>query len=189
MTIDEAIKFCEEGSKSIWNDRLTTSGRAWQQMAEWLKELKTYREAPDVVARGMIKECFDSFSKDTDATAIDCINRSEIVTSMPCEDVISRQATVESLAKVADFLNDRKSGLGYPYIMAALFIQDNKDEFPSVTPQQNMGQWLIKRIDNYDHAICSVCGDDSYLSPEWDALELYKYCPSCGAKMENEGSK
>ena len=52
--------------------------------------------------------------------------------------------------------------------------------------QPKMGRWLIKRIDNYDHAICSVCGDDSYLSPEWDALELYKYCPNCGCAMIGE---
>jgi len=51
------------------------------------------------------------------------------------EDCISRQATVERLCKVADFMNEKRSGLGSPYIMAALFIQDNKDEFPSVTPK------------------------------------------------------
>ena len=44
MTIDDAIKLCEEGSKSIWNGRQTESGKAWQQMAEWLKELKQLRE-------------------------------------------------------------------------------------------------------------------------------------------------
>lgn len=50
--------------------------------------------------------------------------------------------------------------------------------------QPKMGKWLIKRVVDYDHAVCSVCGDDSYLSPEWDALELYKYCPNCGSKMQ-----
>lgn len=47
-----------------------------------------------------------------------------------------------------------------------------------------MGKWLIKNVGDSEHAICSVCGDDSYLSPEWDALELYKYCSNCGAKMQ-----
>lgn len=58
----------------------------------------------------------------------------------PCEDAISRQATVERLCKVAEFMNEKRNGLGSPYVMAALFIQDNKGEFPSVTPKQKMGQ-------------------------------------------------
>lgn len=53
----------------------------------------------------------------------------------PCEDCISRQATVKRLCKVAEFMNEKRNGLGSPYVMAALFIQDNKDEFPSVTPK------------------------------------------------------
>lgn len=58
----------------------------------------------------------------------------------------------------------------------------------SVVPEHRMGKWLIKRVGDNDHAICSVCGDDSYLSPEWDALELYKYCPNCGSdNREAEG--
>lgn len=44
MTIDEAIKLCEEGSKSTWNGHQTTSGKSWHQMAEWLEELKQLRE-------------------------------------------------------------------------------------------------------------------------------------------------
>lgn len=59
----------------------------------------------------------------------------------PCDDCISRQATVERLCKVADFMNEKRKGLGSPYIMAALFIQDNKDEFPSVTPKEKIG-WI-----------------------------------------------
>ena len=57
----------------------------------------------------------------------------------PCEDAISRQATVERLCKIAEFMNEKRDGLGSPYVMAALFIQDNKDEFPPVTPQPKTG--------------------------------------------------
>ena len=68
MTIDEAIKLCGEGSKDTWNGHQTRNGEIWQQMAEWLKELKTYREAPYVVARATIKEYLDRFGKDTNVT-------------------------------------------------------------------------------------------------------------------------
>ena len=45
----------------------------------------------------------------------------EALKQEPCDDCISRQATVERLCKVADFMNEKRSGLGSPYIMAALF--------------------------------------------------------------------
>ena len=54
MTIDEAIKLCEEGSKSTWNGRQTTSGKSWQQMAEWLKDYKRLLEQ---------EPCDDAISK------------------------------------------------------------------------------------------------------------------------------
>ena len=49
MTIDEAIKLCEEGSKSTWNGHQTTSGKSWQQMAEWLKDYKRLLGAIDAI--------------------------------------------------------------------------------------------------------------------------------------------
>ena len=98
----------------------------------------------------------------------------------PCEDAISRQATVERLCKLADFMNKKREGLGSPYIMAALFIQDNKNEFPSVNPQQT-GHWKRISIDKYsEHAKywyrCDRCGKDNLGNTDW--------CPNCGAKMD-----
>ena len=147
-------------------------------------------------------------------------------------DLISRQATVERLCKVADFMNEKREGLGSPYIMAALFIQDNKNEFPSVThagkqescedaisrqaaidtienwlscddyndaerhimramqsvlydlppvtPTEKVGQWIKTTGENgVTSAVrCSECGfeDNRYM--------LFRYCPNCGAKMQ-----
>ena len=51
-------------------------------------------------------------------------------------DCISREATVKRLCNLAEYMNEHKKNSGDPYIMAALFIQDNKTEFPSVTPQE-----------------------------------------------------
>ena len=97
----------------------------------------------------------------------------------PCEDAISRQAAVERLCKVAEFMNEKRDGLGSPYVMAALFIQDNKEEFPSVTPKQRTGHWIKDDITErskgaYKHK-CDRCG--AY------HRTMYDYCPSCGAKM------
>ena len=42
MTIDEAIDFCNEKSKNI---KLRTEPKTFEQIAEWLEELKTNRIA------------------------------------------------------------------------------------------------------------------------------------------------
>lgn len=48
MTIDEAIEFCKEKSKNI---KLRTEPKTFEQIAEWLDELKQYR------AIGTVEEC------------------------------------------------------------------------------------------------------------------------------------
>ena len=40
MTLDEAIEFCNEKSKNI---KLRTEPKTFEQIAEWLEELKSYR--------------------------------------------------------------------------------------------------------------------------------------------------
>lgn len=44
MTLDEAIKHAEE----VANSQCSECGEEHQQLAEWLKELKAYREAEQV---------------------------------------------------------------------------------------------------------------------------------------------
>lgn len=93
-------------------------------------------------------------------------------------DCIDREATVKRLCKVAEFMNEKRNGLGSPYIMAALFIQDNKDEFPSVQPEQRTGHWIVMTDNNGLHPsyFCSVCGTQEGKG--------YGFCPNCGAKMQ-----
>lgn len=79
-------------------------------------------------------------------------------------DCISREATVKRLCNLAEYMNEHKENSGDPYIMAALFIQDNKTEFPSVTPQEprwipvseklpeDSGEYLVSVIDEYNEA-------------------------------------
>ena len=109
----------------------------------------------------------------------------------PCEDCISRQATVERLCKIAEFMNEKRNGLGSPYVMAALFIQDNKDEFPPVTPQPKIGHWIGHRehcenlgvmpsgLGAYEWCSNCDCGIDVR---EWHRNN-YNYCPNCGCRM------
>ena len=48
MKLDEAIEFCKEKSKNI---KLRTEPKTFEQIAEWLEELKQYR------AIGTVGEC------------------------------------------------------------------------------------------------------------------------------------
>ena len=106
------------------------------------------------------------------------VDGSIITEQEPCDDCISREATVERLCKVAEFMNEKRAGLGSPYVMAALFIQDNKEEFPSVTPQPKMGRWID--IDD-SKSECSICGHREF--NERFLFEDINFCAKCGAKM------
>ena len=54
MKLDEAIEFCKEKSKNI---KLRTEPKTFEQIAEWLEELKQYREI------GTVEECKNSVLK------------------------------------------------------------------------------------------------------------------------------
>ena len=54
MTLDEAIEFCKEKSRNI---KLRTEPKTFEQIAEWLEELKQYR------AIGTVEECKNSVLK------------------------------------------------------------------------------------------------------------------------------
>ena len=99
----------------------------------------------------------------------------------PCEDTISRQATAERLCKLAAYINERRRGAGSPYVMAALFIQDNKDEFPPVTPKPETGHWIYKIHGGFHEQgdwYCSHC-DYQFNYGNGHA----EFCPKCGHKM------
>ena len=91
-------------------------------------------------------------------------------------DCISREATVKRLCNLAEYMNEHKENSGDPYIMAALFIQDNKTEFPSVTPQEPRWIPTSERLpeekdysrcaENYDGAVY-WCTDKGVIGIGW----------------------
>jgi hypothetical protein len=160
MTLDEAIKHCEEiaedhdklrkryddasGYSRSHNESIRTNdakkhekcGQDFRQLAGWLKELKAYKEQE------------------------------------PCEDAISRQAVLDAMYELCN----TEETLGEnpwrdnPHIDV---IIDAIGDLPSVTPQQKVGKWEIVTCDLY---MCSKCyGKYTYKS---------NFCPNCGAKME-----
>ena len=91
----------------------------------------------------------------------------------PCKDAISRDA-VHKLRK-------------YVWVGGIQTVSlDDIDELPSVTPSRHKGRWIkvIDEVNEYGsetyHYECSECGSNK---SGWGE---YKYCPNCGAEMENQ---
>lgn len=91
----------------------------------------------------------------------------------PCEDAVSREEVLNCLE------------WQYPDKLPRTKIM----ELPPVMPKQRTGKWITqdhnKRAGNistcvYYYPICSKCGKVG--------IETYKYCPHCGAKM-NQSDK
>ena len=98
----------------------------------------------------------------------------EALEQEPCEDAISRQATLEPY-KV---LNDTDT-------LCVALIRANIMQQPPVTPQKKTGRW-IKRESGIVLFECSVCKDGYIDQPTCMGKPMFKYCPSCGEKMEVE---
>ena len=181
MTNEEAIKMLK--SKM---DGHTDTSYEWAETVRMAIAALEAEPCSDAISRqaalNMQYRIDDSVTLSTrDVVNVEDIEELPSVTpkAEPCDDAISRQATVERLCKVAEFMNEKRDGLGSPYVMAALFIQDNKDEFPSVNPNPKTGHWIKTISENgITSAVrCSECGfeDNRYM--------LFRYCPNCGTYM------
>lgn len=86
----------------------------------------------------------------------------------PCENAISRLIVQEEISK--SIALKENSHQMYKRIQA----------IPPVTPQQNVGKWMIHPNGVYAHLVCSKC----LTNAPYDCKT--NYCPNCGAKMEVE---
>ena len=91
-----------------------------------------------------------------------------------CEDAVSRRAVLD---KAWDVPYDGK------YIQV-VDVGDIKD-LPPVTPAREKGKWINRSSTScgirYVASECSCCHKKTFF--DCDEL-LYRYCPNCGAKME-----
>jgi len=198
MTLDEAIIHCEEvaetnericatklsvGLPDIYNhkDEAKKCADEHRQLAKWLIELKQYKDAsnhPETVTEfaDRCRECGAKYGK--------------LLKQEPCDDAISRQALIDALVNATDIAErcgtvDKEESKRY----LSEFIRWIKG-FPPVIPQQRTGWWKA-----FTHS--AYHGNDEDGEPIWREVTVYhcnlcnrrtvikeKYCPSCGAKME-----
>ena len=108
----------------------------------------------------------------------------------PCEDAISRKSVLSKIKEVCfskewvQFRVDKGSNGQRDFLINYI------EQLPSVTPQQKTGHW-IGRFHGFPPeptTVCSECGFDRdfYIRPI--GFDELKFCPNCGAKMqESEG--
>ncbi len=128
MTLDEAIKHCQEVADEQEklckiNDPYNFSQPKWKecaaehrQLAEWLKDYKRLKEQ---------EPCAD------------CVSRKDV------EDMIFRMGSVEELE--IDFAK-------------LLLMRRELKKLPSVKPTAQKGRWVHHNDDHYDWMECSFCG-------------------------------
>lgn len=130
---------------------------------EAIKEVKNYDNYPN----GISKECRDYIVSVLDQeTCEDCWSKKEVV------DIINRQR-----------FGIQKISMG--------IIKEKLEALQSVTPTRKKGKWIcVHHIENkitYDSWKCSECQRDFNTEEESMVyFDEYKYCPNCGAEMENE---
>lgn len=162
ITLDEAIKHCEEVAEELRNvdmgelDALYCGdteciearkndciecANEHKQLAEWLKELKQFKEQE------------------------------------PCKDCISR---VEALKMIDD--------INIPEDMSVFEIKSHIGveigTLPPATPKRKVGEWIKKNNDYFDWYECSECGYGSDGEMKYNRLcdVRTKFCPDCGSQ-------
>ena len=90
------------------------------------------------------------------------------------DDLISRQAAI-------DFIKEHSHPVRYDNTsieqgMTITGIEEALNEMPNIQSKQKTGQWLINSNGYYPY--CSICKNEP------QNRVMTKYCPNCGAKME-----
>ena len=163
MTLDEAIKHCEEVAEELRNvdmgelDALYCGdteciearkndciecANEHKQLAEWLKELKQFKEQKS------------------------------------CEDTVNRQSVLD---------------INFKQIMLttanpAEMIRQKVKALPPATPKRKVGEWIKKNNDYFDWYECSECGYGSDGEMKYNRLcdVRTKFCPDCGSQNLKE---
>lgn len=161
MTLDEAIKHCEEVAEELRNvdmgelDALYCGdteciearkndciecANEHKQLAEWLIELKQFKEQES------------------------------------CEDVVSREEAIRVLKENCSHWDTN--------VMLIDIATDLLKKLPSVTPTRKKGEWIKKNNDYFDWYECSECGYGSDGEMKYNRLcdVRTKFCPDCGSQ-------
>lgn len=157
MTLDEAIIHAEE----VADSRCDECGREHNQLAEWLKELKAYKEQEpyqkDCRLCKEFDECENGKKGHENGTSIG-YSIGECKDYEPCDDAVIRKAV---LKRIAQFSTEEGSSV----VCQPLYSDVNN--MPSVTPSRqwipvserlpNKSQWVLVTNEDYQEPIEIMC--------------------------------
>ena len=177
ITLDEAIKHCKEVAEKneemcrveelmglgLQNAEMMKCAREHKQLAEWLTELKQFKEQ---------EPCKDVMAIHTQGLA-------EGIRCAMCTNSIKSDRGCDGGCIFDEDMYKNVVDTIRNYIV------------PPATPIRKVGEWIKKNNDYFDWYECSECGYGSEgemrYSREYDVRT--NYCPKCGTQMlevENE---
>jgi hypothetical protein len=144
----------------------------------------TREEAIAYFKRHIDLYCVTGICREAEEMAIKALNQE------PCDDATSRQAVIDMCKKEIDHISknwqnyhspsEAKSGFAY--------IATNIYDLPPVNPQPKSGHWIGIDEEPHEDYECDKCGYVvSTYAANIEPHTEYKYCPNCGAKMEEVG--
>ncbi len=181
MTLDEAIKYFEE-MVEIGEIYEINKGmlEEYRQLAEWLKELKAYREqGGDAINRQAVLEYIEGSDAELGHSS-----ENELV----CQDIKELPPVTPQPEKICvasiHFDEDKLKEICKNAVLT--IVSDNN--IPTIG--QKMGRWIKTRLDDEPDKICDDCGTYcwkcSICGSDKSGWGTYKHCPDCGTKMEVE---
>ena len=204
MTLEEQIVVFEHNAEHERKEGDLNNCLHFRQLAEWLKDYKRLLEQEPcedvcewfVQSIDIVTDIVEfRFSDGTVKRAKRGLYMRDIEESLrkmlidqmanekkqePCEDSISRQATLDAIIKRLGIKNET-------YLLEAeRVIYQQILAMPSVTPQPKMGRWIMSD-DGLYRPICNNCGGHpwkGYIPTVEEATEVFKYCPNCGYAMQ-----
>jgi hypothetical protein len=155
MTLDEAIKHCEDVAAKCFVERSARNhsgkcGFEHLELAAWLRELKAYKEQEPCNSccggdqKEKAKLCQKSYLAGLE-------HRQE-----PCDDAISRKDALEAiLTRVPDFCGGDEGGNLIGRNETASYIRN----LPSVTPKLKTGKWIpvSERLPKQGESVICQC--------------------------------
>ena len=193
MDLNSAIQHCKEQVQEQAKKGCYSCAEEHQQLAEWLKELKAYKDARAEINQALNDDARgdqNDYERGRKSGIFLCESiisvklgesRSEIPNT--CGDAISRQSAIFLASDLKQDLPDdeRIADMVMAHNEGILEYQTQLSLLPPVSPQQRTGRWIdaevLDKIRAEIHATAEMHEDgDYYLRDEWidEIIDKYK---------------
>lgn len=172
------------------------SKEAVANMNEIIEALEKIDQEPcgDYISRDAVMHILDEVGGDFDSPReavvpidyiADMVSELPSATPQPCEDCISRQQAIDKMQELEE--EDIEAyGCSIPEGFDGKRAIEAIKALSSVHPKPKVGRWIMSD-DGLYRPICNNCGAHpwkGYIPTVEEATEAFKYCPTCGAKMQ-----